>query len=271
MISPRTTRLMALGMLLAFTNALPIHPARADADAIDPSQMKLTFDENFKALDISPWGPGTRWIAHTPWAGDFGSARFENPGPNTPFTITPDGLEITARQDAAGKWHSGLLSSMDSDGPAQSGFAQQYGYFEICAKFPSGPGVWPAFWLVGTDRTRGTSEFDIVEAYGKFNSSYHITVHFWGKDHDAYGFGHVVKVPAGMLSTQYNTYGVLITPLVTKVYFNRQEVWETPTRPEFHMPMYVLANLALGGGWPIKDLHSPQVMNIRYIRVYQTR
>jgi len=40
----------------------------AYAPALDLSQYTLTFDENFDAIDVSAWGPGTRWIARTPWA-----------------------------------------------------------------------------------------------------------------------------------------------------------------------------------------------------------
>jgi beta-glucanase (GH16 family) len=270
----RFSRLLEMRILMligfaALTIGVNIPSARADDQTIDPSQLKLTFDEEFKTLSISPWGPGTRWIAHTPWAGDFGNARFDNPGPHGPFTLTSEGLQITAKQDAKGKWHAGLISSMDSIGPHQTGFAQEYGYFEMSAKLPSGAGVWPAFWLIGTDRTFGTAEFDVMEFYGHDPTHFISTVHFWGKYHNTYGFHHVVKVASGLLSSQFNTYGVLITPVVMKVYFDRQEVWATPTLPEFRMPMYVLANLALGGGWPIKKLQSPQVMDIQYIRVYQ--
>lgn len=255
--------------LTALTSGLHIADARADGDTIDPSKMKLTFDESFKTLSVSPWGPGTRWIAHTPWHGDFGDASFDNPGPDGPFTITPEGLEITARKDANGKWHSGLLSAMDRAGPGQTGFSQEYGYFEMSAKFPSGPGVWPGFWLGGLPEPYGAPEFDVVEAYGKFNYAFRITIHFWGKFHNSFGFDHAVNVPPGLLSSQYNTYGMLITPIVTKAYFNRKEVWEFPTLPEFKTPMYPLVDLALGGGWPITGLQSPQVMDIHYIRVYQ--
>jgi len=264
-------RWLAMSWLSVLVGLSQISDARADGDTIDPSRMKLTFDESFKTLDVSPWGPGTRWIAHTPWNGDFGDARFDNPGPNGPFTITSDGLQITARQDAHGKWHSGLLSAMDRAGPAQSGFHQEYGYFEMCAKFPSGSGVWPAFWLGGVEKPYGAPEFDVVEAYGKFNYAFRVTVHFWGKFHNSFAFGHVVKVPPGLLSSQFNTYGVLITPTVTTVYFNRKSVWTFPTIPEFQTPMYPLVDLALGGGWPITGLQSPQVMDVRYIRVYQIR
>ena len=244
--------------------------ASVDGDTIDPTKFRLTFDENFKTLDVSAWGPGTRWIAHTPWSGDFGDAKFDDPGPDGPFSITSNGLVITARQDAQGRWHSGLLASMDGIGPAQTGFAQGYGYFEMCATFSNGPGVWPAFWLISKDRRYGTAELDVVEFYGAFNNKFHTTIHFWGNSHNSYGMGWVITVPRGILSRQYNTYGVLILPEVIKVYFNRQEIWSIPTPPEFRTPMYILVDLALGGGWPTNHLQSPQAMDIQYIRAYQT-
>src|SRR5258707_7856641 len=94
---------------------------------LDLSTYTLTFDENFDTLDVSPWGPGTRWIAHTPWNGDFGDAGFVNPRPGFPFTIADGVLRIEARRGTDGKWRSGLLASTDPNG---NGFKQRYGYFE---------------------------------------------------------------------------------------------------------------------------------------------
>lgn len=256
------------GFLISATSGAAPNVSSA-SDTIDPAKFRLTFDETFKALDISAKGPGKRWIAHTPWNGDFGDAKFDDPGPDSPFSITPNGLAITARQDAQGHWHSGLISSMDEIGPAQTGFAQRYGYFEMCAKFPNGAGVWPAFWLIGQNRTHGTAEFDVVEFYGAFNNKFHTAIHVWRQNHNSYGLGQVVTVSPGTLSREYNTYGVLVTPAMINVYFDRHEIWSTPTPLEFRTPMYILADLALGGGWPINQLRSPQVMDIQYIRAYQ--
>jgi hypothetical protein len=46
---------------------------------------------------------GKRWIAHTPWNGDFGDAVFADPGPNGPFSLKDGALQITARRDRAGR------------------------------------------------------------------------------------------------------------------------------------------------------------------------
>jgi hypothetical protein len=245
--------------------------ARSKADTIDLSHYTMTFDEDFATLDVSPYGPGTRWIAHTPWNGDFGDAAFDNPGPNGPFSTSPAGLSITAHQDENGQWHAGLLCSMSASGVGPKGFAQQYGYFEMKAKLPDGPGVWPAFWLVGAAKTPASPEIDVLEYYGDFTASYRSTEHIWIKNKNGLGISQVENVPRGILSSQFNTFGVSIEPDATSYYFNRVKYWTTPTPPEFRQPLAILVNLALGGGWSIKGLKSPQVMQVQYIRVFQKK
>jgi len=231
----------------------------------------LTFEETFKTLDISAHGPRTRWIAHTPWHGDFGDAIFTDPRAGFPFTINDDGLQIEAHKGADGKWRSGLICSMDKDGAGQHGFAQQFGYFEMRARLPDGPGVWPAFWLIGTDKSRYSSEIDVMEYYGAFPGYYHVTTHVWRKTDGNAGSDKTIAVPPHSLCTQLNDFGVSIDDNWTVFFLNRTEVQRWPTLDEFKQPMYMLANLALGGGWPIRELTSPQYMQIRHMRAYQKK
>jgi beta-glucanase (GH16 family) len=231
---------------------------------------RLTFDEEFKTLSISARGPYTRWIAHTPWNGDFGDAQFVDPTPNFPFTIAPGGgLRIEARKGGDGKWRSGLICSRNSDGPHAVGFAQKYGYFEMRAKLPLGAGVWPAFWLIGVNKEHSSAEIDVMEEYGVDPRIYHAGLHIWRKAGASVEDGHAVTVPPGTLTGQFNDYGVRIDPRWIVFYFNRNEVWRTPTAPEFRQPFYILADLALGGGWPIDKVPSPSIMEIKYVRAYQ--
>jgi hypothetical protein len=239
---------------------------------LDLSGYSVSFDENFSNLDISPIGPGTRWIAHTPWNGDFGDAVFDNPGPGSAFSHGPDGLKITAYKDAKGQWHSGLLCSKSATGVGPRGFAQQYGYFEMRAKLPAGHGVWPAFWLVSAgDTGGGAPELDVIEFYGAFPANYHSNEHLWINNVDHLSRGHLVTVDKGILSSQFNDFGILIEPKMTTYYFNRVAYWSTPTLPEFRQPMAVIIDLALGGGWPISGLTDPQVMQVQYVRAYQKK
>jgi beta-glucanase (GH16 family) len=54
-------------------------------------------------------------------------------------------------------YSAGMISSHDK-------FSFLYGYIEIRARFPGGPGVWPAFWLMPQSH-QWPPEFDIAEYY----------------------------------------------------------------------------------------------------------
>ena len=146
---------------------------------------KLTFDEGFDGpLSVSAWGPGTRWIAHTPYGGDFGDAGFADPRPGFPFA-TRDGLLRIEAKKVEQRWQSGLICSVD---PKGQGFSQKFGYFEMRAKLPKGLGTWPAFWLMGVPqlvepkdrKTIPQIEIDVVEQYGVGPNALHTTLHLWG-------------------------------------------------------------------------------------------
>jgi Glycosyl hydrolases family 16 len=240
----------------------------AGAQTLDLSHYRMTFNEPFHRLNVSNHGPGSAWIAHTPWNGDFGDDTFDAPGPGGPFTASPQGLTITARKDGKGQWHTGLLCSLVPTPAGPSGFAQRYGYFEMKAKLPDGPGVWPAFWLVGTGPSKAP-EIDVIEYYGAFRDAYRITEHLWTHNTDTLQLTTAVDVPPGSLSAGYNTFGVLIEAEKTIFYLNRKQVWSTPTPPQFRQPLYMLIDLAIGGGWPSDHLTSPQRLQVAYVRAYE--
>lgn len=262
----------ALFALCAALSACGESPAETSGEPheIDLSLYRQTFSETFTAFDVSAWGPGSRWISHTPWHGDFGDAAFSDPEPGFPFATASNIMRIEARKDLDGHWRSGLISSRDHDGAGGSGFAQQYGYFEIDAKLPQGTGVWPAFWLVGVN-PKPRAEIDTFEFYGNAPHSYHANVHVWADDDTRFGDGKIVQLPDGASTDHFNRYGVRITKDWVTFFFDRQEVWHTPTRPEFRQPMYMLANLALGSGWPIDKVANPSFMYIKSIVAYRAR
>jgi Glycosyl hydrolases family 16 len=257
------TWLLAAALWIAFQTT-----NKAKAHSLDLSQYRMTFNETFQSLDASSYGPDGQWIAHTPWNGDFGDDTFDNPGPHGPFKTSSQGLTITAYKDSQGHWHTGLLCSWVPAPGGPRGFNQRFGYFEMKAKLPDGPGVWPGFWLVGDSKTN-SPEIDVIEYYGAFRASYRITEHVWNHGQSVLGRSIAIDVPPGSLSSGYNTFGVLVEPQKTTYYLNRNEVWSTPTPPEFTQPLYILVDLAIGGGWPDNKLTSPQRMEVQYIRVYQ--
>ena len=251
--------------VLKVAAAAPIPPL--GKPTLDLTGYRVTFDEDFKTpLSVSPWGPGTRWIAHTPYAGDFGDARFADPTKDFPFTISDGILKIEAKK-IGGRWHAGLLASVDRKG---DGFAQQYGYFEMRAKFPRGPGTWPAFWLLGVAKVKDKSqtgvEVDIVEQYGVHPNSLHTCLHLWYADqrHTADPAHFIVD---GM-ADDFHRYGALVTPEHIVFYFDGVELRRVKTPDEFKQPLYLLVNLALGGGWPTDKTPDPSALLVDYVRAY---
>lgn len=239
---------------------------------IDLTDFELTFHDEFDSLSISsdPDSDAT-WYTRTPWNGDFGAASFKGSETNGTFSISEGVLSITAQKDENGNWTSGLLSSVDPNG---DGFSQQYGYFEIRAELPAGAGVWPAFWLVGMNRLEPgstyTAELDIFEHYGAMPGTFSSKWHVWQRDgsggHDwAY---QRTAVEPGALSSGFHTYGVLVEEDYTTFYFDGVEQWKIETPEEHQQPMMVLADFALGGGWPVTDAPDGTSLKIDYIRVY---
>lgn len=235
---------------------------------LDISSYHETFSATFRGkLDVTPWGP-SQWIAHTPWNGDFGDARFADPQPGFPFLTGADGLQIIARKNADGKWESGLLSSVDAEG---RGFAQAGGYFEARMKLPPGPGVWPAFWLAAHGNDVYNSEIDVIEYYGQFPDGYRVTSHLWPKSKElkAQEQGQLIHVPSGSLSAEFHTYGVEILQNDLVFYLDRHEVARMPAAPAMQSPMSILVDLALGSGWPIDKTPNPSLLEIDYVKAYK--
>ncbi|SCB60484.1 Glycosyl hydrolases family 16 [Rhizobium aethiopicum] len=265
-ISSRT-----LGLLVVLgLAALPGQPSVAQ-EPINMNAYQLTFEENFDSLDVSAWGErSSRWIAHTPWNGDFGDARFTDPAPGFPFTTDQGILKIEARKGEDGTWRSGLLSAVN---PKGEGFAQQFGYFEARMKLPPGKGVWPAFWLIGLDRSKYTAEIDVLEYYGRAPYEFSMGFHIWRQAHGGENSngGYWKTVQDGILNSEYHTYGVDIQADKTAFYLDRQYLWSFDTPKEFHMPFYPLVNLALGSGWPIDETPNPSILLVDYIHVYKRK
>ncbi|MGQ4275066.1 glycoside hydrolase family 16 protein [Terrihabitans sp. B22-R8] len=261
-------RVFAFALLISIAAFTPVEAQQAanKAERLNLDGYRLVFADEFDDLDVSPWGPGTRWIAHTPWNGDFGDAKFVDPRPGFPFTVSDGILRIEARKNEKGRWESGLLAGHNLKG---SGFAQQYGYFEMRAKLPPGPGVWPAFWLMGIERTRYAVEIDVLELYGRDPRSIHSVYHIWSMDkvYPARKVPHVARFDFDLTET-FHRFGVLVAPDVTTFYLDGESYWQIESPPEFAQPLFPLLNLALGSGWPITDTPNPSYMYVDYVRIY---
>ncbi len=265
-----STILLIGSTILAAVTTFYAPSVSSKESVINLDEYRLVFNEKFERLDVSARGPGTRWIAHTPWNGDFGDARFADPEPGFPFTTTDGILRIEARKDISGNWRSGLLASMDANG---HGFGLQYGYFEMRAKIPAGPGLWPAFWLdslIPKNSNDPSIEIDVMEHYGKFPNAYESLLIVWPKDRSIKNhterYVHEKKLQP--FHESFHTYGASVDPEWIIYYFDRKETWRVKTPPQHKHKLMILVNLALGSGWPIDQTPNPSYMYVDYIKAY---
>src|ERR1700742_641179 len=128
MKTPACTLLGLLGIAVSLQLRLVAASAESETScALRPVLIEDFNDESISAHRIGP----ARWTAHTPWNGDFGDARFLDPGPRGPFKVEDGMLSITASKDSAGHWTSGLIAAADASG---AGKGTRYGYFEARMK-----------------------------------------------------------------------------------------------------------------------------------------
>ena len=133
------------------------------------------------------------------------------------------------------------------------------------AKLPAGEGFWPSFWMARTDST-WPPEIDVLEASSNDPNMLLVTAQTGSLGTASFGD----YVPD--MSAAYHTYGVSWRPDTIKFYFDGAEIMSTPTPADMHSPMYMIADLAVGGPsvWPgPADGVSSATMSIDYIRAYQ--
>jgi beta-glucanase (GH16 family) len=293
----RIIRAVPFAVWSLFSLLLPAG-AMSDVPNAPMANYQQVFVQDFSkitTLSVSPHDLGGGvWIAHTPSNQDWFT--FQDPGqPNHPFGISNGYLTIRVQKDGndPNNWFSGysggLISSMDRHG---KGFAQEYGYYEASMQTPGGPNTWPAFWLLDapslTDNTLADgSEIDVTESYGNFGTGNNqnppgdpnqdgVTWHDWGHNGNAStGDGIFVHEPG--MTTGFHTYGVDVEPDTITWYFDRKPVWRVATYDAVRRPMFVLENLALGGGthnnatgsdydWNLTPI--PSDLKIKYIAVW---
>jgi len=266
------------------TDAAPVSCTAVAAGApARPLALDLSFRDDFDQLDL---GRKDGWLPHFnldrdpatgAWRGyDLATNRtlvgnheqqiYVDPGYAAgsgqplgldPFRIDHGVLSIVAervRPEHAAALHgfdfsSGMLSSRAS-------FVQRYGYFEMRARVPAGRALWPAFWLLPTERV-WPPEIDVLEVVGQKPDLMVTTVHASdapGGKHR--GSGCRTHLPDA--TENFHLFGALWTPARITWYIDRRPVAEIATPAGFDRPMYLLLNLAVGGSMVGRaDIYTP--------------
>jgi beta-glucanase (GH16 family) len=179
----------------------------------------------------------------------------------SPFSVSNGVLSITASpmsQAAKATLPSDMQRTYLSGALNTYPFSQTYGYFEILAKVPRGQGLWPAFWLLAVS-DNWPPEIDAPEVLGDNVGTAYFSLHTTDKSWVASQPGSYngssttdAATPGEDLSQGFHYYGVDWGPSQITFYIDRRAVATRPTPSDMHQPMYLIANLAVGGTgtWP---------------------
>jgi beta-glucanase (GH16 family) len=261
------------------TSLLALFAARANASP--PAGYKLVWAEEFNAVGQKP--DPKRWtydLGQTGW----GNQELENYADDLEHAgIVADAdatdgaaLQIKATREASGEYRSARLKT-------EGRFAPQYGFIEARIRRPEGQGIWPAFWMLGANFAAvswpACGEVDIMESPGKLSWSHRSQ----GVVHDpAYYGGEALKadfiLKGKPFSAGYHLFQVkwekdCLEFFVDGIFYERRTADEIGEENwTFNHPMFLLLNVAVGGGWPGNPDNTtvfPQQMMVDYIRVYQ--
>lgn len=198
--------------------------------------------------------------------------------------VTHDGaghLLITAHDEAldgAFCWY-GECQYTSARCNTQDKFEFMHGRVDVRAQIPAGQGIWPAFWMLGSEfpvvNWPDSGEIDIMENIGREPNTIHGTVHGPG-----YAGGNGIS---GSLTTDvvysedFHVYTIDWDPNVIRWYVDGEHYHTVSVNDMngrdwvFEQDFYLIMNVAVGGTWPgdpDETTQFPQTMTVDYVRVY---
>jgi beta-glucanase (GH16 family) len=159
-------------------------------------------------------------------------------------------------------------------------FEQSYGRFEARIKSPWGPGIWPAFWLLGSNvETIGwpqCGEIDIMEIRGQKPNIMNGTVHGPGYS-GAAAISKSFAFENDRFDIDFHLFAVewgkeYIDFFVDNTLYQRITPDKVTGNWVFDHPFFIILNVAVGGnylGFPTDQTPFPQSMLVDYVRVYK--
>lgn len=185
-------------------------------------------------------------------------------------------LEIISRYDPDGGEKTYTSSRINTAYKVQV----QYGRIEARIKLPVGQGLWPAFWMLGTDRDGiwpWCGEIDILEAYGKFNVAQGTLI--WPRQKpNSEDYWLIIQDKRTYLKNpeDWHEYAVewgrdRVDWFLDGERYHSYEIDRSkPEFKPFSKPFYIVLNTAIGGtiGGEVDNTVFPKTMYVDYVRVY---
>jgi beta-glucanase (GH16 family) len=252
--------LLGPSLLVAVALSSMLAPESALGQNTKPG-WKLTFSDEFDgtALDLSKWNPRDPW-------GRERNRELQAYVTNA-FAVRDGVLNIRAEKRQAsysGKvraYTSGMMTTYQK-------FSQQFGRFEIRCQVPKGKGMWPAFWLL-PEPLGWPPEIDVLEILGHEPTKVYCTHHFRDQEREHKSDGGSWTGPD--FSGGFHEFAVEWSPDRIVWFVDGIERFKSEKSIP-HGKMYMLVNLAVGGGWPgdpDEKTEFPAALQVDYVRAYE--
>ncbi len=264
--------LLVTALIVFLAGCGGVAPVPAATPITAPPGWTLVWHDEFDGSAIDPAN----------WTYDLGAGGWGN-GEAEYYTARPENarvenglLIIEARQE---KYEDSYYTSARLKTQGLQSF--QYGRIEARLKVPSGAGLWPAFWMLGSDFD-GTNwpdcgEIDIMEYIGREPDLILGTAHGPGYS-GALGVSKWNRQDYN-IADEFHTYAIEWEPDEIRWYYDGDQYFTfTPAdlgdrQWVFDHPFFIILNLALGGqlAGPIGlDTAFPAQLQVDYVRVFQT-
>ena len=233
-------------------------------------------------------------IDHSTWTYNVGGSGFGN-GELQYYTARPENayiengnLVIEARRENYLGGKQFTSARLNTHGR----LAFKYGTLEARIKLPDvDNGMWPAFWLLGNNIGQlnwpACGELDIMEVgrrdgflAGMVNRRV-VSHAFWDFEGNQADYGDFIDWPTELYN-DYHLFTMEWTPAYIRTLLDGVQIWEidisdapTHSQEEFHAPMFIVANIAVGG-WNFVEITDPALitapfpgkMYIDYVRLF---
>jgi beta-glucanase (GH16 family) len=247
--------------------------ATSPAGTLPPGKMRLVWHDEFDGT-AGRAPDGKHWKIET---GALGHGRLDYLSHRNVALDGKGNLVITARRERAGK-----LPYTSARITTEGRFEPTYGRVTARIKTPDGRGLWPAFWMLGTNFRElpwpNCGEIDIMERRGHLLDRMDATLQ--GPGYAGVGYTrHYSLGPGGDFGAAFHVFTVdwtsrKITFAVDGRVAHYARRSTLPGRWVFNHPFFVVLNLSVGGryaGAPDSRTRFPAQMAVDYVRAYQTR
>ena len=261
MASPRFLRRCLFAALsAALVASAAIGPAQA-ASTSDAQADAVTFSDTFDGAAGSAVN-SSKWTQETGDNVNNHEREYYTSGTNNAALDGQGHLVITAKKENPANYQCwyGTCQYTSARLNTSGKFSAQYGHVEARMQIPRGQGMWPAFWMLGTDIGSvgwpNSGEIDVMENVGYEPSTIHGTIHGPGYS-GANGIGAAYTLANGAaFADAFHTFAVDWAPNSIKwsvdgvVYQTRTPADVGGNTWAFNKPFFLILNLAVGGDWP---------------------